>query len=254
MHKWQMNRIKWAAGAGAIVTAIALAGPGWAQTSSLYDRSASDSNSVAADRYGYAEDTDRRDNGPVLNRDVTRYTSVYARRPEPQHYAENDLVTIIVRESFDTELEAEASTEKGIDYQGAITDFPHLALLDLLEGQLRPGDSEDVLLGVNYESEFEGEGEYARSETMTGRITARVLDVKPNGTLVLEARKTLINDGEEVTIVATGVCRVEDISPDNTVLSTQLYDLFIDKQHEGELKESTEKGLLTRVMDWIFGF
>jgi len=254
MQDRRMKQLVKVSSAAALAAMLGVAGQAGAQSSSLYARSGGQGDSVAADRYGYAEDADRRDDGPVLHRDVARYTSVYARRPEPQHYAVNDLVTIVVRESFDTELESESSTEKSIDYQGAITDFPHLALLDLLEGQLRPGDSEDVLLGVNYESEFEGEGEYARSESMTGRITARVLDVKPNGTLVLEARKTLVNDGEEVTIVATGICRVEDISPDNTVLSTQLYDLFIDKQHEGELKEATEKGLLTRVLDWIFGF
>lgn len=232
------------------------AGGAWAQSSSLYERGSRQQDRVAADRYGYSDADGPRDEGPRLNEEVARYTSVYARRPEPVRYEENDLVTIIVREQFDTELEAESSTEKSTEFLGGIREFPRLSLSDLVDLQLVPNTFPNgrVELDVGYESEFEGAGEYARTETMTGRITARVVDIRPNGTLVLEARKTLVNDGEEVSIVATGVCRVEDITPDNTVLSTQLYDLFIDKQHEGELKETTEKGMLTRILDWIFGF
>lgn len=240
----------------AIAASAIVAGSAGAQTSSLYGRSGSSNDQVAADRYGTPEDVSRRSPGPRLNRDVARYTSVFATRPDPIEYAPNDLVTIIVREAFDTQLDAETSTEKKTDFVGGIQEFPRLNLSDLLDLQLTPNTFEDgtVQLDVNFNSEFEGAGEYTRSETMTGRITARVIDVKPNGTLVLEARKTLVNDGEEVTITATGICRVEDISPENTVLSTQLYDLFIDKQHEGELKDSTEKGVLTRILDFIFGF
>ncbi|XAM01007.1 flagellar basal body L-ring protein FlgH [Phycisphaeraceae bacterium D3-23] len=234
----------------------AAAGGAAAQTSSLHDRDAGQSDQVAADRYGYSDDEAVRDDGPRLNPEVARYTSVYARRPDPDRYGVNDLVTIVVRESFDTQLESEASSEKSIDYIGGIRELPRLSLSDLLDLQIRPNTFPDgrVELDVGYESEFEGEGEYARSETMTGRITARVVDIRPNGTLVLEARKTLVNDGEEVSIVATGICRVQDITPDNTVLSTQLYDLFIDKQHEGELKDSTEKGFLSRLLDFVFPF
>ncbi|MEM9414893.1 MAG: flagellar basal body L-ring protein FlgH [Planctomycetota bacterium] len=243
------------------VLAIALAGlmaagGAAAQSSSLYDRDASQSDRVAADRYGYDDEAAVRDDGPRLNPEVARYTSVYARRPDPDRYGVNDLVTIIVRESFDTQLESEASSEKSVEHIGGIRELPRLNLSDLLDLQIRPNTFPDgrVQLDVGYESEFEGEAEYGRSETMTGRITARVVDIRPNGTLVLEARKTLVNDGEEVSIVATGICRVQDITPDNTVLSTQLYDLFIDKQHEGELKDSTEKGFLSRLLDFVFPF
>jgi flagellar L-ring protein precursor FlgH len=240
----------------AVGVSVVVAGAAAGQTSSLYGRSGTSNDQAAADRYGTPDDVSRRNPGPRLNRDVARYTAVYATRPDPIEYAPNDLVTIIVREAFDTQLDAETSTEKQTDFVGGIQEFPRLNLSDLLDLQLTPNTFEDgtIQLDVNFDSEFEGAGEYTRSETMTGRITARVIDVKPNGTLVLEARKTLVNDGEEVTITATGICRVEDITPENTVLSTQLYDLFIDKQHEGELKDSTEKGILTRVLDFIFGF
>ena len=41
----------------------------------------------------------------------------------------------------------------------------------------------------------------------------------------------------------TGICRPEDVTPANTVLSSQLHDLKIEKMHKGELKEAAEPGL-----------
>jgi flagellar L-ring protein precursor FlgH len=107
---------------------------------------------------------------------------------------------------------------------------------------------------VSSENEFEGEGDYSRSESMSGRITARIIDVKPNGTLVLEARKQVASDDESFEIVVTGTCRAEDITADNTVLSTELYDLQLSKQHDGELRSATDKGVFTKLLDFLFNF
>jgi hypothetical protein len=38
------------------------------------------------------------------------------------------------------------------------------------------------------------------------------------------------------------------------VLSTELYDLHLDKQHKGELKKTTKKGFITNFFDALFGF
>ncbi len=89
---------------------------------------------------------------------------------------------------------------------------------------------------------------------MTGRVQARVIDVKPNGTLVLEARKFNQIDDETLTIVLTGVCRAEDITVDNTILSSELYDLSLVKTHTGELRRASKKGLITRLLDLLLNF
>ena len=221
-----------------------------------HDRDASQGDRVAADRYGYSEEEAR------AGRRATpepRGCAIHLRlrppaRPRPLRHQRpgHDRGARVVR--YPARVRSQQREIRRL-HRG-IRELPRLSLSDLLDLQVRPNTFPDgrVELDVGYESEFEGEGEYARTETMTGRITARVVDIRPNGTLVLEARKTLVNDGEEVSIVATGICRVQDITPDNTVLSTQLYDLFIDKQHEGELKDSTEKGILSRLLDFFFPF
>src|SRR5690606_24123486 len=101
--------------------------------------------------------------------------------------------------------------------------------------------------------EFTGDGAQERRDTITARITAKVLDVKPNGQVVLEARSSIISDEEQVMLIS-GVCRAEDITLTNTVQSTQLADLRLEIHHSGELREAAKKGVLTKLLDTIFNF
>ncbi len=174
--------------------------------------------------------------------------------PEPRQFAQNDLVTVIIRESFKTDLKASLETKKDTKVDGEITDF--IDVNKLLEAIVEPNtfSNGNPAVGVNFSKDWNGDGDYSREESMTGRMTARVADVKPNGTLVLEARQTMINDKEEVAVVLTGTCRAADVTIDNTVLSTELYDLHLDKQHKGSLKETTRKGLITKIFDALFAF
>ena len=171
--------------------------------------------------------------------------------PAPQTFAVHDLITIIIREDTRTAFSSSLETEKESTHEAEIAEFPRFSLSDLAGARITPNAFTDGTLQLDLEAsrEFTGEGDYSNSQTMTARIQATILDVKPNGTLVLEARKTVRSDQEAYTLVALGVCRVDDITADNTVLSTQLADLFVEKQHQGYLKKAADKGPLTRLFD-----
>lgn len=205
---------------------------------------------------GPAPLVDSRGEVSPLSPSIARVSFTAVPIPKPRKYAVDDLVTIIIQESQQTSFNAKLDTEKKNNVQAAITDFPNLRLDKLLQFQLSPSamSSGPVKLGVNYDGKFNGTGDYQRQSTMTGRITARVIDVKPNGTLVLEARKNLKSDDETLQMVLTGTCRAQDVTADNTVLSTQLYDLNLTKKHTGELRSATKKGLLSKLLDLIFNF
>lgn len=174
--------------------------------------------------------------------------------PEPRSFAVHDLITIVIREDTQTTFSSSLETEKESEWNGEIAEFPRFNLSDLMDLTLVPNTFPNgtVKVDVSADSSFEGEGDYANKQSMTARIQAAIIDVKPNGNVVIEARKSVRSDDEHYTLVATGICRVDDISVDNSVLSTQIADLFIDKQHEGHLKKAADKGLLTEIMDFIF--
>lgn len=175
--------------------------------------------------------------------------------PQQRFFAVHDLVTIIVRESTESESDASLDTDKDSSFDGSIEAWPGIRGLDELWDLFVKTDlSANPRLAAEFKKKFKGEGNYERTDTFTTRLTARVIDVKPNGTLVLEARKNVKSDREELDMVLTGVCRAEDITGDNTVLSTQLYDLRLNKQHTGELKNATKKGILTKLFEGLFAF
>ena len=101
---------------------------------------------------------------------------------------------------------------------------------------------------------FKGEATVDRADSFITRITAEVVDVKPNGTLILQARKKIKNDEEEQVFICSGICRVEDVTPDNSILSTQLFDLEVTKTSKGQVKNSTKTSVLHKLLDFLNPF
>jgi flagellar basal body L-ring protein FlgH len=72
--------------------------------------------------------------------------------------------------------------------------------------------------------------------------------------LVLEARRSVEHDEESQLLLLTGECRREDVTEQNTVLSSQLADMTLKVHNEGQVKDSATKGWLTRVFEAVFNF
>ncbi len=175
--------------------------------------------------------------------------------PEARVFQKHDLVQIIVREISTATAEQDMNTKKTWTMDGGITAMPNFQLEDLVQLILRAGRTDDMpVLDMNFNKNFKGQGDYARSDEFTARLTAEVLDVLPNGNLVLESRTSIKNDQEESVIRVTGICRPADVTPANTILSNQLHDLAVEKVNSGEVKKGTTKGLLTKAFETIFAF
>ena len=189
---------------------------------------------------------------------IAEVSVMAVQKPEPskpRKFSVNDLVTIIIREFTKADSTAELETEKRVTYESEISDFPNLQLDDLLRFQLQASKNDNPpKLSLSYRGKFDGEGDYKREDSITGRMTGTIIDVKPNGNIVLEARKYIEQDDETLNIIVTGICRSDDVTIDNTILSTQLFDLRLRKYHKGELRNTTKKGLITKLFDLIFDF
>jgi flagellar L-ring protein precursor FlgH len=85
-------------------------------------------------------------------------------------------------------------------------------------------------------------------------MSGTVVDVKPNGTLVVEAVSRNTVNQEQLTYTLSGVCRVEDIAADNTILSTQLANLNLTMQTKGEVYDGTRRGWLNKFLDKVNPF
>jgi flagellar L-ring protein precursor FlgH len=103
-------------------------------------------------------------------------------------------------------------------------------------------------LGFDLQSsnEFEGSGDSAQSNKLTGDITVTVIEVYPNGYLYVRGEKRIgINQGNEYIKVA-GIVRPADIDSTNTVLSTKLADPTMVYVGDGAVAESNIMGWFSR--------
>lgn len=105
------------------------------------------------------------------------------------------------------------------------------------------------------EREFNGEADAAQSNNLIGDVTVSVVDVWPNGTLVIRGEKWLtLNRGDEY-IRVSGLVRPDDVRSDNTVLSTKVANARITYAGTGALADSQKMGWLSRFFNsgyWPF--
>ncbi|WP_286236882.1 flagellar basal body L-ring protein FlgH [Neptuniibacter halophilus] len=95
-------------------------------------------------------------------------------------------------------------------------------------------------------TEFSGDGSSDMSNNLSGNITVTVHDVLPNGTLLVKGEKWLtLNQGDEY-IRISGMVRPQDISSDNTVVSTKLADARIAYSGTGAVHDSNVMGWMSR--------
>lgn len=189
---------------------------------------------------------------PVANEVLLAVSPIAIDPPKPRKFEVNDLVTVIVRESRQSLNDAKYKSEKDWEIKWELAKWLRLDPEDRLIPQTFPNGTPGI--DSSFEDTYEGKGKYDRKDELTTRITATIIDVKPNGNLVLEARK-LVKTGDE-TMAATliGECRSEDVTAQNTVLSTQLADLEIDIPDRGSVRDATRRGWLKRVFDFLRPF
>jgi flagellar L-ring protein precursor FlgH len=105
---------------------------------------------------------------------------------------------------------------------------------------------------IEADSKFNGTGSSTRTTELSATMTARVAEVLPNGTLVLEGVREIDINGDRSLVVLTGVVRPIDIQPGNVVPSSQIGQLRIQSLSQGLIKDSLTPGVLVRLLNKIF--
>jgi len=177
----------------------------------------------------------------------------YVPAPEPHVLKKHDIVTVIVREESAFKSDGTTDVKRQNDIDAKLDAFIKLDLKNwAVQGLPSPATTPEIKGSAG--RSFKGEASIDRSDSLTGRIAAEVLDVKPNGTLVLQGSKRIKTDDEEQQFILTGVCRATDVGADNTVLSTNLYDLALEKKHKGAVRDGTKRGWGVKLLDALNPF
>lgn len=89
------------------------------------------------------------------------------------------------------------------------------------------------------------------NQTLTLKMAVQVIDVLPNGNLVIEGIREVAFSKERQFVSLRGIIRPADITRFNQVESGQIADARIDVVSEGDLSSTQKKGWLQRLDDKI---
>ncbi len=107
-------------------------------------------------------------------------------------------------------------------------------------------------LGATYGDSFKSNGSISNTNTLTGRITVQVVEVKPNGDLIVTGKQTIRQGRDEQRITVTGLVRSDDVTPDNTVLSSYVANAEIQVDGKGPLAGKQRQGILSSLFNFLF--
>jgi flagellar L-ring protein precursor FlgH len=142
-------------------------------------------------------------------------------------YRIGDIVTILVSESSKLVSSVKMSTSRESNISN---DFSRLLFSNVLEHN---GETPSTTLKVGANT-HEGSGSLDNSQSIEAQISVQVVDVLPNGNLVLEGVRVLTYSGETYYMLTQGICRPVDISTSNTVTPA-----FSPTPHRGRVAEGT---------------
>jgi len=161
-----------------------------------------------------------------------------------------DILTIVVQENTTANKSNETKTERQSSLNAAISSFLYSPASS---GLLTKGGSLPAMAYTS-DQKHDGTGNINNSESIVAHVAVRIMDVLPNGNLVIEGKRDTSFGGEHQTIILRGVVRSDDVASDNTVLSYNVADATIQIIGKGTVTDSTNKGWFNRIMDKINPF
>ena len=148
-----------------------------------------------------------------------------------------DIVTIVISESTTTSATRNSANEKS----GSVKLGGGIGIFDFLQAASASGSDK-----------FTAKGTASATNRVAGNVTVTISEITPSGNFVLEGTQSIWQNRNEHKITFRGVCRPEDISASNTVLSTRVADATVRFDGKGPLNAKQRQGILTQIFNILF--
>ena len=142
----------------------------------------------------------------------------------------HDVVSIVVSESLAASTDGQVKDSRASNASSGLTG---------LFGKLKASNNLQNLLGATSASGLTAQGQSTTNSSLATTFGAEVVDVLPNGMLVVQATRQLIFSQQTQLIKLRGLVRPEDVSAQNQVLSTAMTDLELEVTGKGIVNDST---------------
>ncbi len=153
----------------------------------------------------------------------------------------HDLISVIVAEGLASSTDGTVKGSRASSASSAIS---------ALFQKLSAASAAQNLVNLNAQSALTAQGSSANNSSLSTILGGEVVEVLPNGILVIEAARQVEFSQETKTIVLRGLVRPEDISQQNQVRSTAISSLELQVRGNGIVTDYTHRpNLLVRLLE-----
>jgi flagellar L-ring protein precursor FlgH len=177
---------------------------------------------------------------------------MYTPPTPPREIKKHDAISVRVDMLARMAAEGELRRRKNGIYDAKLSDW---IIFDGLRW-VKPSPQSDGSPRVRGElrSQYRSLGELETAESLAFNLACEVVDIRPNGVLVIEGRTTARINDEFWTITLSGMCQPESIGPNNVVLSRDIMNLDIQKVETGSVAAGYQRGWFQKIFDLIQPF
>ncbi len=183
---------------------------------------------------------------------IRDYSFIYIDAPPPPELIKvHDIITIEVDEKAEVIVNSRFNRQRNGSFTAQLKEFVRIRS----DGPtLEPTAATQPGIEGNLQNRLQTIGQLTDLEGITYKIAATVVDVLPNGTIVLEARKSIRTNQDFFEYRLTGRVDKGKIRPDRTARTEDIAELKIDRIQKGKVFDSTKVNWGTRILDIIFPF
>ena len=158
----------------------------------------------------------------------------------------HDVVSIVVTESLAASTDGQVKNSRASNANSGLTS---------LFGALKSSNALQNLVGMTAGSGLSAQGQSTTNSSLATTFGGEVVDVLPNGMLVVQATRQLTFSQQTQLIKLRGLVRPEDVSSQNQVLSTAMTDLELEVTGTGIVNDSTyRQNPLVRFLEKLLVF
>ncbi|MBU4316037.1 MAG: flagellar basal body L-ring protein FlgH [Proteobacteria bacterium] len=199
------------------------------------------------------EEAFRAESKPQLNegsiyQEASAFTDLFV---NPKAKRVGDIITIKIVENSTAKNNASTNTGRSSSLTGQLNSMFNL------ENKYTPTQNTFNPFGAinaGLDTEFKGSGTTSRSGDLSAYITAKVVDVLPNGNLMISGTREVQINHEKQYIMLQGTIRPRDISPENVILSTYISEAKIAYSGSGVVDKRQRPGWLANILEVAWPF
>ncbi len=163
----------------------------------------------------------------------------------------NDIITVLVDYRSVLQSAGDANSKKTASFNAVLSDWLKFDGKNILPA---PQNNGDPRVTGALTSQYKTQADVQQKDALTFKIATNVVDIRPNGNLVIEGRSEVQSDDEVWEQSLTGVVRRQSIGPDRMVRSDDIAERRIRIRKKGFVHDGTNRGWLVKWYDEVKPF